>query len=124
MGSTLATGNQMLLGALVVAMSTVIMWFSAKVVGVPNAGVARSFMATVGVSVIVGTAVTLMATVPGLVKILLAVAGLVGSVAVIRAVLRVPTLPAFLVWVVNVMMQMIMIAVYLKAVLPPTPVQH
>jgi hypothetical protein len=108
------SANLVPLGLLFTAMATVIMWFSAGVVGVTKPGLGRSFLATLGISVIVGAVFTAMSAFGAAAAIALAVAGLIACVLVIRTVFRLPTLPAFLILVVNVMVQMLLLALYLR----------
>jgi hypothetical protein len=86
---------------LFVVTAVLIMWLSARIVGVPNAGLFKSLLATIGVSLILG------------------VVALIGSLWVLRVIFKISTLPAFLIFVVNIMIQMILISLYLRPYLHP-----
>ena len=101
------------------AMAILIMWFSAGIVGVRRPGLGQCVLSTMGVSLIAGAVVTAMSSLGPATAIVLGSAGVIGVVWVIRTVFKITTLPAFLIFVVNIMIQMILISLYLRAMLPP-----
>lgn len=103
------------------AMAILIMWFSAGVVGVRRPGLGQSLLSTMGVSVIAGAVVTAVSSLGMAAAIVLGSIGVIGVIWVIRSVFKIPTLPALLIFVVNIMVQMILISVYLRAMMPPPP---
>lgn len=110
------------LALLFLGMAIVIMWFSAKVVGVPRVGLFQCVIAAIGVSVLMGATMTALSAfgLPGVITLL--VIALMGSVAILRAVFRIPTLPAFLVWVVNIMVQVLIMAMFTRMLVTDAPV--
>lgn len=104
---------------LFVVTAVLIMWLSARIVGVPNAGLFKSLLATIGVSLIVGAVVSAMSAFGTGAGIVLGVVALIGSLWVLRVIFKISTLPAFLIFVVNIMIQMILISLYLRPYLHP-----
>jgi len=102
-------------------MAIVIMWFSAGVVGVRRPGLGKCVLSTMGVSVIAGAVVTAMSALGPAAAAILGVVGLFGVIWVIRSVFKISALPAFLIFVVNIMVQMILISFYLRTIMPPPP---
>lgn len=111
--------NTIPLGMLFVVAAVLIMWISARIVGVPNAGIGKSLIATIGVSLIVGAVVIAMSAFGTAAAIVLAIVALVGALWVLRTVFQIPTLPAFLIFIVNIMVQMILISLYVRPFLTP-----
>ena len=95
------------------------MWFSARIAGVTDANLARSFLATIGVSVVTGASLTAIQALPTPGAIILGLVALFGSVAIIRSIFRTKTQKALLIWLVNVMVQILIVSFYYRAVLPP-----
>jgi hypothetical protein len=110
------------LALLFLGMAIVIMWFSAKVVGVRRVTLFQCVIAAIGVSVLMGATMTALSAfaLPGVIMLL--VVALVGSVAILRAVFHIPTLPAFLIWVVNVMVQVLIMAMFTRMLISEAPV--
>lgn len=117
--TTMPAANTIPLGMLFVVTAVLIMWLSARIVGVPNAGLFKSFIATIGVSLIVGAVVSAMSAFGPTVGLILGVVALIGSLWVLRLVFKITTLPAFLLFIVNIMVQMILISLYLRPYLHP-----
>jgi hypothetical protein len=111
--------SQVTFVALVIGMSTLIMWFSARIIGLREVGLGRSFVATLGVSILMGMGLTLMGSLSPGGMILMGGAAFIGSVMVIRFVFQTQTFPAVLVLIVNIMVQILMVSFYYRAVLPP-----
>jgi hypothetical protein len=57
------------------------------------------------------------------VAVALGVAGLIGCIWIIRQSFQITAFPAFLIFVVNVMVQVILISLYLRPFLQQTPVK-
>ena len=104
-------------------MATVIMWLSARIVGVRTVTMVRAFIATMGVSVIVGVVATAMSALSPVVAVGIGVAGLIGCIWIIRQSFQITAFPAFLIFVVNVMVQVILISLYLRPFLQQAPVK-
>jgi hypothetical protein len=113
--------NMLPFSAVVVVLATLIMWVSAGIVGVTKPSLLRSFIATIGVSLIAGAIVTAISSFGLVIAIVLGVVGVVGCLWVIRTVFGITTLPAFLVFIVNIMVQMILVSVYLRAMMQTAP---
>ena len=113
--------SQLPLVLAMLGMSTVIMWFAAKVVGVREAGFGRALIATIGVSVVVAAAMTVMQPLFPVAKVAVGLLAFAGSVAIIRAVFRTKTFAAVLIWLVNVMVQMLIVAMYIRSLNLPRP---
>lgn len=96
------------------AIAVVIMWLSARIVGVSTATLSRSLIATIAISLIVGVVLTIAGVAGSVVAIGLGIGGLIACVAVLRSVFQISTMPAFLIFIVNVMVQMILMSLYLR----------
>ena len=88
-------------------MAIVIMWFSASVVGVRRPGWGQCVLSTMGVSLIAGAVVTAISALGSTAAIVLGSVGFIGVVWVIRMVFKITTLPAVLVVIVNIMIQVL-----------------
>jgi hypothetical protein len=108
---------------LFLVIATAIMWLSARIVGVRSVSLFRSFVATIGVSLIVGAVVTAMSALGTVIAIGIGLAGLIGCVWIIRQSFQISAFPAFLIFVVNVMVQVILISLYLRPFLNQPPVK-
>jgi hypothetical protein len=104
-------------------LATIVMWLSARIVGVRAVSMGRAFIATMGVSVIVGAVVTAMSALGPVFAAMIGVAGLIGSIWIIRQTFQTSAFPAFLIFVVNVMVQVILISLYLRPFLNQPPVK-
>lgn len=113
--------NTIPLGILFVVIAVAIMWLSARIVGVPRASVGKSVLATIGVSLIVGAVFTAVTAFGPVLAVVLSVAALVGCLWILRTVFQITTLPAFLILIVNIMIQMILISLYLRPFVHTVP---
>lgn len=102
---------------LFIGVATAIMWVSAGIVGVTRPTLSRAFLATIGVSLIAGAVVTSLSAFGPILAVLLGLVGLIGCVWVIRTIFQIPTLPALLIFIVNIMVQMILVSLYVRAMM-------
>lgn len=109
------------LALLFLFIAVAIMWLSARIVGVRNVSFFRSVVATIGVSLIVGAVVTAMSALGSVIAVGLGVVGLIGCIWIIRQSFQIAGFPAFLIFVVNVMVQVILISLYLRPLLDQAP---
>ena len=79
----------------------------------------QALKATIGVSVVTAVALSLMRGLPAAAAIALGIATVVGAVLIIRAIFQIKTFPAILIWLVNVMVQMLVVSFYWRTVLGP-----
>ncbi len=111
-------GSQFGIAVTALIVTTGIMYMSARIAAVPRADIGRAFMATIGVATITGLGMTLMQAFGGMGILVLGGLFVIASVAVIRMVFQTGWTPAFLVWLVNVMIQVLMASFYVRMMMP------
>jgi len=111
----IAPGAMLLMGCIAIAIAAAMMWLAAMIVNIKDATWGRALMAAVGLSIITAAAGAALNRTTANGMIVVAAVGVPLAIVAIKLIYRTTLLKAVGVLVLNVMMQMIIYSLYIRA---------